>query len=778
MSALLDLSMIFRGFLVVPPPPQAAALRKLYLQILVERWPDVMRWLAFVLMISPSTSNVREVLNVCVDTLFPIIVTSDPIDLDAETQALTEELVYLPYTIDFLYLLLAQRDPSNGRYHYLGDPHGCKILGVLNEYVKNKNAFMHLLNRLRSVKPSTRRGILRSLVYRAREIAEGVFGVEEERHKYALMSAMQSLYTLIFCTSQLLIHPALYRSFAQRDFLFEFAESLAMISGHAHRRYPESSDKGDLKDFWKLMSVTVVWTVKTVVMERTPNPIVSFPSAVRGGILDAALTTLTHLDPEGNGAKMIMDDVLIVCLSYLTYRGVWNGAMARGEQLEDALSEARRTSRGARTVCKSIRDAIERGERTYKGVAGERRKKDVRLCGNRKVSFPVYPPWSVHENTPPTSPSLLESPSCAHATPKAPGLFQKAPEIKYQTCAGCHILTYCSEKCQQEDWVEFHHRECTTFSKWYQDRKASGCWTSLSTRRDQLLYLEDLANEILPPLPAHNPVHSKAGVKQLMSAQDYALFNTTASSEPSPSVTSPSNTTYTPTPKWGGMKNPSLAKDPKTGKPRAISYHPDTTVALFDFVSHEGLANKQRYPIHDYHEKCWKYINLPWADRVAAMVKDVEDGCEPGLFDDDKPRKRYTLVEGIFMYNASLSIFVLVKMGWDEKAPGGRQYKVEDSVWRLGPRSVTEELWGAGFIMEPNTPGVGIPRCTLPEADTLAARNVPSPYSSRGVLAVGVTSELCDIPVQSALCLSEGPEAVGAIERPRIQAFWPDEDHE
>jgi hypothetical protein len=36
------------------------------------------------------------------------------------------------------------------------------------------------------------------------------------------------------------------------------------------------------------------------------------------------------------------------------------------------------------------------------------------------------------------------------------------------------------------------------------------------------------------------------------------------------------------------------------------------------------------------------------------------------------------------MYNASLSIFVLVKMGWDEKAPGGKQYKVEDSVWRLG----------------------------------------------------------------------------------------------
>ena len=55
-----------------------------------------------------------------------------------------------------------------------------------------------------------------------------------------------------------------------------------------------------------------------------------------------------------------------------------------------------------------------------------------------------------------------------------------------------------------------------------------------------------------------------------------------------------------------------------------------------------------------------------------------------GLEEEGTPRKRYALVEGIFMFNASLSIFVLVKMGWDEKAPGGRQYKVEDSVWRLG----------------------------------------------------------------------------------------------
>ncbi|TEB27603.1 hypothetical protein FA13DRAFT_1736458 [Coprinellus micaceus] len=664
MCALLDLSTIFRCFLAspTPPPPDVVAFRKTCLQMLVESWANVMKWLVFVMLISPSASNTREVLSVCVDTLFPIVATSD---VEPTSDALAEELVYLPYTIDFLLLLLAQRDPGNGRYHYIGDTYGCKIVGLLNEYVKNSNAFTHLLARLRSVKPSTRRGILRSLVYRAREIAEGVVGVEEERHTHAMMSAMQSLYALIFCTSQLLIHPALHASFAQRDFLFEYASALSILSEHAHKRYPESRESdGVVGQFWKLMSATAVWTVKTIVMQRTPNPIMSFPSA-----------------PGGNGSKMLMDDVLAVCVSYMTVRGVWSGVKSREEAMEEALAEARRTSRGARSVCKVLREAVERGQGTFGGqeAAVRRRKREVRVCGNWK-----------------------------HVPPKARGLFQKAPEVKYRTCSGCHILTYCSDKCQQEDWVEFHHRECGTASKWYQDRKAVGCWTSLSTRRDQLLYLEDLANEILPPLPALLPVHSKPGVKQLMSAQDHLLSHTLRSSSPSPSISSPPQATYSPTAKWGaGAKAGSgLATDKKTGRPRTIAYHPDTTVALFDFVSHEGLAHKRRYPVHEYHERCWRYIDGTWADRVSGMVRDVEDGCEPGELnwrdsshtgpdEEGRPRKRYALVEGIFMYNASLSIFVLMKMGWDEKAPGGKQYKVEDSVWRLGPRTISEELWGA-----------------------------------------------------------------------------------
>jgi hypothetical protein len=389
MCALLDLSTIFRCFLAspTPPPPDVVAFRKRCLEILVESWAEVMKWLVFVMLISPSASNTREVLSVCVDTLFPIVATSD---VEPTSDALAEELVYLPYTIDFLLLLLAQRDPSNGRYHYIGDTYGCKIVGLLNEYVKNSAAFTHLLARLRSVKPSTRRGILRSLVYRAREIAEGVVGVEEERHTHAMMSAMQSLYALIFCTSQLLIHPALHASFAQRDFLFEYASALSILSEHAHKRYPESRESdGVVGQFWKLMNVTVAWTVKTIVMQRTPNPIMSFPSAVRGGIMDTALRTLTHLEPGGNGSKMLMDDVLAVCVSYMTVRGVWNGVKGREEAMEEALAEARRTSRGARSVCKVLREAVERGQGTFGGqeAAVRRRKREVRVCGNWKVSF-------------------------------------------------------------------------------------------------------------------------------------------------------------------------------------------------------------------------------------------------------------------------------------------------------------------------------------------------------------------------------------------------------
>ena len=79
-------------------------------------------------------------------------------------------------------------------------------------------------------------------------------------------------------------------------------------------------------------------------------------------------------------------------------------------------------------------------------------------------------------------------------------------------------------------------------------------------------------------------------------------------------------------------------------------------------------------PLNDYHEACWKEINLGWEERVTRMCRETE-----------RSPAENRLVEGIFRHDdLPISIFVLIRFGYDGGAPEGRRYKVEESLWRTG----------------------------------------------------------------------------------------------
>ncbi|KAH6907646.1 hypothetical protein BKA70DRAFT_1489782 [Coprinopsis sp. MPI-PUGE-AT-0042] len=49
-------------------------------------------------------------------------------------------------------------------------------------------------------------------------------------------------------------------------------------------------------------------------------------------------------------------------------------------------------------------------------------------------------------------------------------------------CSGCHMVVYCSEICQHEDWKQRHRKECAALSRSRLDLKRSGAYYSTSTR--------------------------------------------------------------------------------------------------------------------------------------------------------------------------------------------------------------------------------------------------------------------------------------------------------
>lgn len=368
--------------------PIAASFRVLCLRNLIERWKDVVKWLAFLLMVARSASNTDEILNVCVTAVMPIIITPDSGVVYDEGQSLVEELVYLPYTIDFVLLFLAQRDARTGRYLHIGDTHGCcKITSVFCQFLKSSETFRPVMERLSNAGRGTQRGIIRCIVERSRRIALGAvfIPIEDKMCKHAIITGLKSISTLIFSTSELLSVRSLYACFARCDFVCQYFTALAVLSKAVHERYSELDKRGELKGFWESISAATVFLAKRVVMEKTPNPIVSFASAMHGGVVDTALRGVCHLPPESDEVRALIE-VVGVCVSYFTVGRVWTMAIVRrGQAIAELLHEAGATSPAAKVICKVVWEELKRGEKTYGETGGEERIKGVSLCANRKV---------------------------------------------------------------------------------------------------------------------------------------------------------------------------------------------------------------------------------------------------------------------------------------------------------------------------------------------------------------------------------------------------------
>lgn len=147
------------------------------------------------------------------------------------------------------------------------------------------------------------------------------------------------------------------------------------------------------------------------------------------------------------------------------------------------------------------------------------------------------------------------------------------------------------------------------------------CRLSFSTRRDQLLYMENIANELLPAPHVLHDVKYQHGHYNGPSNSDH--------SEHSSPVEPPSYESHSPSPKRFELNVGDDGGDPELAE---LSCHPDSTIALFDFVSRGRFTYSTKYSIQDYHKKCWQYLNLPWSDRVGRMVQDVEERNESGAY--------------------------------------------------------------------------------------------------------------------------------------------------
>ncbi|KAJ3541290.1 hypothetical protein NMY22_g3943 [Coprinellus aureogranulatus] len=118
--------------------------------------------------------------------------------------------------------------------------------------------------------------------------------------------------------------------------------------------------------------------------------------------------------------------------------------------------------------------------------------------------------------------------------------------------------------------------------------------------------------------------------------------------------------------------------------PRLTPMNTTANIAVFDFVSREGLTYKCGYPLQEYSRHCWLGQESLWTRRLAQIGDDEE------LFPKhDTPATRF-LVEGIFPFKAYIHLSVFTKM----KRNSDDSFKAVNTIFQFVSKSTPVDLAG------------------------------------------------------------------------------------
>lgn len=488
-SVVSDINAILRSFGHI-----SVELQEKYLKALAESWEHMVQWLHFFLTIASSTDSHQHIIMICLDTMVELSEMLADCEPLVQVRPMLEEIVFSNCAIDYVFRLITHSDPANDVPHiYIIGPVGCKLLTIIMEYLRGDDSRAQFTDRLNTIAPKLRRQVLQRLVARA-----GYFlaistqdGVAHSAHM--VLTGLWSLSHLVQCTAQLLLSPSLRTTLLKCDFAYQYCHSLMGLCLHA-RQFRRRGD-ARVEQVWRTLESIAGWMFDGLILCSPLDPVRVVAPAVRGGLLEVGLYVIAYFPSRCEH----LENMFFSCLSYFTLREVCVQARARGSLLIEALTEAT-----GNTLCTELREAMATGSKVFFGREAELRKNTMYPCAHCEVSC-----WQ-------------------HLRDMALTLSQGFPADKssHQTCGGCHAVIYCSKKCQEEDWTGFHSEECSKLSSWYtgksipfepccacslcSGRKESGFWVSLTTQRDYVLYLQYVANELLPPTShIHIPTESQ-----------------------------------------------------------------------------------------------------------------------------------------------------------------------------------------------------------------------------------------------------------------------------
>ncbi|KAF6750965.1 hypothetical protein DFP72DRAFT_908942 [Ephemerocybe angulata] len=585
-EALLDIPTIFTALREGRKTPGHAPFVAQCYQMLLEAWKGVTDWIMHISMfLPPKTSSLT-----LYGPIFLYLIFDTP-----GNNPWVDELMHYSGSLDCLFLILRKVDTQSGNFHYypVEDSRPCSTLAVLNTYLKNEEAFSALVSRLKCARSHDRASVVSALVSRPKQIA----ATASSSSRSTILSAARSIAIHSEFASRILVDAPLSSLFLRQNIFGELGLALCTLIDVVKELWSPSADP---LDYWTAISHSLNSICSA------PNPRKVIPPFVASGIVPRIMEEMNYLKVD---ATRLEDDLVNFGLQnairkLLPYLSISAVSDASAVVIEPHPAEDLVTRHPWWDIFDDFDKTLQKSQEAFK----PRGTSFAPLCGNVKC----------------TRESHIDA--------------------ALRRCGRCKSIAYCSRECQSEDWAYLHSQECAAISRHShecvrmlrlpQARYPSLNYSlaSLPIRRDQLIYIEYLANEALPHI---SRLHSNRIERTLPSTSALEI--------------------------GGSGRSPFV-------------YREDVSITLFDLASSKGLETKVNRPIAEHAEECWKGLAGDWDARIQRLVMDVKE--DP---------MSYALVEGVFQYNADTAIFVFIKLSFDPEAPKDSRYKIAHSVFRLGP---------------------------------------------------------------------------------------------
>ncbi|KAF6746349.1 hypothetical protein DFP72DRAFT_635403 [Ephemerocybe angulata] len=554
--------------------------------IIAERWTGIMQWLLFLGGYGERLQKKNGIQGFTAMFLQEAFFRGRPC---------RDELMHHPSSLKYLMLLLTRLDHRTGKYLYECEGGSeCSILWLLGLYLESDDTLDALLSHIKTSPPESRRSLVSAIVARPMQISATAYIDRLD----LLNSAAKSIRILCIFGSKIMRDHALSRKFFHRNLFGELGKALFTLADMVNR----GVQPGRML-CWETLS-TCLSSVTDPMSKMARIERQSFSAAhtadlplilstlLEPGMVSCAIYAFKYIkmnkrDFGKTGIDRLMEHILRDFAAHMAVSRIARAATASPYPgLEDGL----RGDGGWENVVRGIPWAAAAAQ----SVFDARRGIHVDVCDNLKHSARYGSSDS---------------------------------DYSVRKCSRCECVVYCSRECQKEDWDEGHKHECGSLrlDEGYKLISSIQC----EIRRDQLTFVEHLANERLPLiLPSNSVTHRHDPSK---------------------------------TDKDGTLDDVSLPSEP------------EATVVLLDATMPDSIRSKLHHPISAHANAIWRQINGIWDGRVQRLVQRAGERPEETI-----------LVETVFEHNYPAATYVLGEMRFDPAASRVTKLKVVNSVFRMG----------------------------------------------------------------------------------------------